>query len=366
MTKIAILSVLISLFMFLLNGCDSEKKRNQNSEKTSLISENVTFYNAKDRVTLSGTLALPKQKGTFPAVVLISGNGEHNRDAELGHHKPFKDISDYLTSTGLAVLRYDKRGVGESTGQFETATTYDFAEDVKAALHYLLTRKEIQKDKIGLIGHSEGGLIAPIVASNSPNVSFIVLLAGPGLPGDSILLSQQKAIAMAKGMSKEQIESSQNANRDAFDIVQKYTNPDTLYLKMAEYIKRISRNDPDKPENMTLDEYVEAQMNSILRPWMVNFLRYDPRESLKRVDCPVLALNGTKDLQVLAKENLPAIKKAVESGGNKKVTVKELPKLNHSFQESKTGLPSEYEEIDESFSPMAMKEMRDWIQKQIK
>ncbi|UAM97176.1 alpha/beta fold hydrolase [Polaribacter litorisediminis] len=359
MTK-NIYQIILLVLVISFSGCKKEKVYE------NPISENITFKNIKDNITLSGTLSIPSKDGIFPAVVLISGNGEHNRNEEFGNFKPFLDISNYLTKQGIAVLRYDKRGVGESTGNYDSANSFDFANDVTSAIEYLLTREGIKKNKIGLIGHSEGGLIAPIVASQSSNVAFIVSLAGPSLSGDKILLSQQKAIALATGTDKSEVNKNQKLNRDAFEIVNLYKDGDTLRKKMTEYIEKMSLNDPDKPENMTYDEYVNAQVNSILRPWMVNFLRYNPKKYIEQVQVPVLALNGTKDLQVLASENLPEWKRILESSGNKNVTIKELQNLNHLFQTCETGQPDEYEKLNESFSVIAMSEISKWIKKQTK
>ena len=355
-----IYQIILLVLVISFSGCKKEKTY-ENS-----ISENITFKNIEDNITLSGTLSIPSKDGTFPAVVLISGNGEHNRNEEFGNFKPLLDISNYLTERGIAVLRYDKRGVEESTGNYDSANSFDFANDVTSAIDYLLTRKEVNKKKIGLIGHSEGGLIAPIVASQSSNVAFIVSLAGPSSSGDKILLSQQKAIALAKGTDKSEVEKNQKLNRDAFEIVKRYKDKDTLRKKMTEYIEKVSLNVPDKPENMTYDEYVNAQVNGILRPWMVNFLRYNSEKYIEQVQVPVLALNGTKDLQVLASENLPEWKRILENSGNKNVTVKELQNLNHLFQTCETGLPDEYEKLNESFSVIAMNEISKWIKKQTK
>jgi len=342
------------------SGCKKEKVYE------NPISENITFKNIKDNITLSGTLSIPSKDGTFPSVVLISGNGEHNRNEEFGNFKPFLDISNHLTKQGIAVLRYDKRGVGESTGNYDSANSFDFANDVTSAIEYLNTREEIKSNEIGLIGHSEGGLIAPIAASQSSNVAFIVSLAGPSISGDKILLSQQKAIALAKGTDKSEVKKNQKLNRDAFEIIKLYKDEDTLRKRMTEYIEEISLNDPDKPENMTYDEYVNAQVNGILRPWMVNFLRYDPEKYIEQVKVPVLALNGTKDLQVLASENLPEWKRILERSGNKNVTIKEMQNLNHLFQTCEIGLPDEYEKLNESFSVIAMNEISKWIGEQTK
>ncbi|MEA9414715.1 alpha/beta hydrolase family protein [Flavobacterium sp. PL02] len=329
-------------------------------------SEDVTFKNEKAGITLAGTLTLPKKEGVFPVVILISGSGAQNRDEELAGHKPFLVLSDFLTKNGIAVLRYDDRGTAQSTGNFKNSTSLDFATDALAAVNYLQTRKEINKQKIGLIGHSEGGLIAPIVATNSKNVNFIVLLAGPGLPGNQLLLSQQKLIAQTAGMSEADIQKAQETNKTAFNIIAKSKSPEQLKTDLTAYMTQVAKNDPNKPTGMTDAEYVKLQTDKILTPWMVTFLTFNPVPTLERVKCPVLALNGAKDLQVAPKENLTAIKEAILKGGNKNVTTKELPNLNHLFQECKTGLPQEYATIEQTFSPTAMNEILDWIKIQTK
>lgn len=357
------IQLLCLLFLFLKCKNDEPKQQAIFSEP---VSENVTFLNPKDSIQLYGSISLPDREGTYPAVILISGNGEHDRDAKFGSHKPFLDVSNHFVKQGIAVLRYDKRGVGESEGDYSSATSFDFAEDVRAAVAYLLTKDQIQKQNIGLIGHSEGGLIAPIVAANNSDIAFIISLAGSSIPGDQILLSQQKAIATAKGITPKKINESQKLNNDAFKIVKQYTQSDTLNKHMVAYIKSISENDQDKPEGMTFDEYVNLQVNAVLRPWMVNFLRFKPETYIQQVKCPVLALNGDRDLQVLAKDNLPEWKRILEASGNNEITIKELSGLNHLFQSCKTGLPGEYEEIDESFSFTAMEEMTNWIEQKLR
>jgi fermentation-respiration switch protein FrsA (DUF1100 family) len=332
----------------------------------SYYEEDVTFENKIEGVTLAGTLTLPKKEGVFPVVVLISGSGPQNRDEELLGHKPFLVLADYLTKNGIAVLRFDDRGTAASTGDFKTATTLEFSTDVEAGVKYLQTRKEINKKKIGLIGHSEGGIIAPIVASHSKDIAFIVLLAGPGIPGDQLLLLQQASIAKASGAGNADIEKTKEMNKGAFDIVTKSANSEQLKTDLANYIKKISENDPDKPAGMSNDDYINLQVNKVLNPWMTYFLKYNPAIVLEKVKCPVLAINGEKDLQVPPKENLEGIKKALTRGGNKKVTTKELPNLNHLFQECKTGSPKEYATIEQTFSPIALTEILKWLQIQAK
>ena len=331
-------------------------------------SEDITFENKKAGINLAGTLTLPTKDGVFPVVILISGSGPQNRDEELLGHKPFLVLSDFLTKNGIAVLRYDDRGTALSKGDFKTATSADFATDAESAIAYLKTRKEINKNKIGLIGHSEGGLIAPMVASKSKDVAFILLLAGTGIQGDSLLLLQKKLIEEASGINKEDIQKGQSLNRKVFDIVNKSTSLEQLNSDLTIYFKQILKDNPNtqKPAEMSDDDFVKLQVKQIASPWMQYFIKYNPAPALEKVKCPVLAINGEKDLQVPPKENLEAIKKALTKGGNKRVTTKELPNLNHLFQECKTGSPDEYATIEQTFSPIALTEILKWLQTQTK
>jgi len=331
-------------------------------------SEDITFQNVKANISLTGALTLPEKEGSFPVVIMISGSGPQNRDEELLGHKPFLVISDHLTKNGIGVLRFDDRGVGKSEGEFKTSTSADFATDVESAVAYLKTRKEIDKKKIGLMGHSEGGLIAPMVASQSEDVSFIVLLAGTGLRGDSIVLLQQALIAKADGASDSDIEETTDAFTKAVDIVMKSDDDQKLKTDLTNFINKLIEDDPSAeiPSGMTREEFVSAQVNEISSPWMKYFLKLDPAIALEKVKCPVLAINGEKDLQVPPRENLEAIKKALVKGGNEKVTTVELPNLNHLFQECETGSPKEYANIEQTFSPTALNIILDWIKAQTK
>ena len=331
--------------------------------------EEVTFRNNQAQVTLSGTLTLPSATGSYPAVILISGSGAQNRDEETSGHKPFLIIADHLTKHGIAVLRYDDRGFGKSTGNFKTATTADFALDVASAVEFLKTRKEIDKDKIGLIGHSEGGMIAPMVASNSKDVSFIVLLAGPGIEIRKVLLMQQELIAKANGISESDIEKYiLPVHEEAYRMISMSSDGRTLKTDLARFIGQSYDSSPADlmPSDMSREEVVSTQLDKWSSEWFRNFLKYDPALTLEKVTCPVLALNGEKDLQVTPKENLPAISEALKRGGNTNVTVKELPNLNHLFQNCETGSPAEYAKIEETFSPDALKEISVWILKQVR
>jgi pimeloyl-ACP methyl ester carboxylesterase len=265
-------------------------------------------------------------------------------------------------------MRYDDRGTASSKGNFQSATSADFASDVEAGIEYLKTRKEINKASIGLIGHSEGGLIAPLVASNSKDVAFIVLLAGPSIPGDQILLLQQELIGRATGVSEQDIAKSKKDNEACFSMIKKANDQSKVKAELIQYITQMLENDPNPkiPAGMTKETFMETQVSQLTSPWMQFFLTYDPQPALSKVKCPVLALNGEKDLQVPPKENLSAIKAALKKAKNKNVTIKELPGLNHLFQESNTGAPSEYAEIEQTFSPIALVEILNWVNRIVK
>lgn len=330
-------------------------------------SEEVSFRNESAGIALAGTLTLPEGDGRFPAVVLISGSGPQDRDESLLGHKPFLVLSDYLTRQGIAVLRFDDRGVAQSEGTFETGTTVDFASDAKSALAYLMNREEIDHKHIGLIGHSEGGIIAPIVAAESKEVAFIVLLAGTGIRGDQLLLLQQKLILAASGASEEDIMESEAANSKFFQLILENENQDALKELVGKELTKMYREMTDEErQGMAEDAWIDMEMEQMLSPWMQFFIRYDPAPTLEKVKCPVLAVNGEKDLQVPPKENISAIEAALKDGGNKKVTTIIFPGLNHLFQECSTGSPSEYAEIEQTLSPVMMESVGQWILKTVK
>ena len=332
----------------------------------SYLAEDVTFLNSSDSINLSGTLTMPSSGTGFPVVVLISGSGPQNRDEELLGHKPFLVLADHLTKNGIAVLRYDDRGVGRSKGNFGKATSADFATDVNAAVQYLKTRKEIDVKKIGLIGHSEGGMIAPMVAAESKDIGFIVLLAGTGVPGKDIIILQQQLIAKAEGgASEKDLAETAAFTEEIAKIVTSGKDEKTVSTEFIDFLKSTWQKLPDSSKQVYGTEAVflmqSAQMNT---PWMRYFLSYDPASALQKIRIPVLALNGSKDLQVWPAQNLPAIEKALKKAGNKKYTVKELPGLNHLFQECTTGAPSEYEKIEMTMSPQVLELVTNWIREQ--
>lgn len=318
--------------------------------------EEVLYENKKDNIKLSGTLTLPQKGNKFPCVILITGSGPQDRNEMIFNHKPFLIIADYLTRQGISVLRFDDRGVGKSTGDFFKATTEDFAHDVIASIEYLKTRSEIDPKKIGLIGHSEGGIIASMVASQSNDVNFIVMLAGTGLTGEEILYLQSALILKTEGRSDEEINKNRELQKRIFKVVLEEKDNFLAEKKLREILSK---------EGIP-HEGIDVKVKNLLSPWFKFFLSYDPKIALTKVKCPVLAINGEKDLQVPSKENLKSIEEALKIGGNKNYYIKELPDLNHLFQTCKTGSPSEYYKIEETFSPLALKIISDWILVQTK
>ena len=327
------------------------------------ISQDVTFENKAAGVTLAGTLTMPSAGGNFTTVILITGSGPQNRDEEIMGHKPFLVIADYLTRRGIAVLRYDDRGVAQSTGNFNTSTTADFANDAESAMAYLKTRKEVNPQKIGLMGHSEGGVVSTMVAARSNDVGFIVMLAGTGVRGDALMLLQEEAVYKASGLPEAKVAELIKINARVFDRVVN-TDEAVSQKEIAEFMTPMKTAiEAAIPEGTTADNYIKQFAVSIVDPWMQYFLRYDPAPALEKVNCPVLAVNGGRDLQVPARKNLSAISAALKKGGNQNVAFKEYPGLNHLFQECTTGLPTEYATIEQTFSPDVLKDLADWILK---
>lgn len=319
------------------------------------IEDSVTFVNQDENIKLSGTLTMPHEsvKGGFPAVILVSGSGPQDRNEEIVNHRPFLVLADYLTARGVAVLRYDDRGTGLSQGEFNQATTHNFASDALWAIRYLASRKEINADKIGVIGHSEGGIVAPIVAAdNASEVAFIVLMAGPGVAGDSILLMQSDKIGLAQGVAPSDLQRARNINRSLLSMIRNGVAQDSILKRLQSQMTITSEQE---------NQQLRQQLKAFQSPWMNTFITLDPHPYLVRVKCPVLALNGDLDLQVPSVENLSAIKSALLEGGNTRHTIRELPRLNHLFQECQTGAPSEYEKIEQTISSEVLEIIDQWI-----
>jgi uncharacterized protein len=311
-------------------------------------------------VRLAGTLIMPPGRGPFPAVVFVTGSGPQDRDEALMGHRPFLVIADYLARHGIASLRYDDRGVAKSTGSFDKATSADFSQDAEAAVHYLMHVKGIASNHVGILGHSEGGVIGPMVAARSRDVAFLVLMSGPGVPGDSILLLQGRAIAVAMGASEDVAATGTKNQRALLEAVAQSSDSVDAAARLAKAKDSILTAVPSDRRAAAAVQ-IDQGTTQLLSPWFRYFVRYDPRPALRRVHVPVLALGGSLDLQVPARENLAAIDTALRAGGNRDYRVEELPKLNHLFQTATTGAPSEYATIGQTVAPAALDAIATWI-----
>jgi len=342
--------------------------------------EEVAYDNAIGGSHLAGTLTLPANngpenngaanKGPFPAVLLITGSGLQDHDETLFGHKPFLVWADALTRRGVAVLRVDDRQTGGSTGDVRSATTADFASDVEAGLAFLRSRRDVDASCIGLIGHSEGGIIAPIVADRDPALAFVVFLSGPGEPLEQVLLSQKRWLETAAGVPKAAVDQSAATMQRLYDAVKGAPNQQSADSRPAAAWHSIAQHGGKhngehsgerggRGNDTAAPAPVPIGLRTIARPWMRWFLAYDPRPALEKVRCPVLALAGSKDVQVPASRNLADIKAALHD--NPDATTIEIPGLNHLLQTAPTGDVSEYAAIEETVSPIALKTVGDWI-----
>jgi pimeloyl-ACP methyl ester carboxylesterase len=329
--------------------------------------EEVDFKNISAGIRLAGTLTLPLSEGTSPAVLLLSGSGAQDRDEAVFGHRPFLVLADYLTQRGIAVLRVDDRGVGGSTGDFDKATAVDYTADAMAGITYLKSRKEINQEAIGLIGHSEGGIIASMAAVQSSDIAFIVLLASPGMAIKEMEYSEQARTLRANSANDELISKSRTMQESLFAVIDQEADGIVVKEKFNSIISKFFIGLSKEEKRMleiseeNLEAYIHNQFKRLHSPWFRFYLSFDPGTVLQKVKCPALAINGEKDVQVTSKENLKAIRWALEAGGNKNYTVKELPDLNHLLQTAETGNISEYGKIEETMAPTALQIIGDWI-----
>ena len=334
--------------------------------------EDVFFNNYADSATLAGTLTYPfinnniqekksrkkhKEISKFPAVILVSGSGSQNRDEEILGHKPFAVIADHLTKNGIAVLRFDDRGFAQSSRGKGDITTFSNARDVEAGIDFLKEFDFIDKSKIGIIGHSEGGTIAFILGATRDDLSFIVSLAGASVRGDTLLLSQNRAISKAYGMFDKVIDINLGINRSLYEVVINSSANDSIFIDSLNttVAKKLPSFNASRKDGL---------IKQLSLPWMYEFIRLDPSEYISKINIPVLALNGKKDLQVLHHLNLPAIESSLKLAGNSNYSLFALDSLNHLFQHCSTGLVGEYEKIEETFSPQVLDIITAWILEQ--
>jgi pimeloyl-ACP methyl ester carboxylesterase len=314
-----------------------------------------------DGHALAGTVTVPDGDGPFPGAVLITGSGPQDRDETILGHKPFLVIADYLTRHGIAVLRFDDRGTGGSTGSFSSATTEDLGGDVVAAMEFLKKVERVDPARVGLIGHSEGGTIAPMVASTHPEVAFIVLLAGTGVRGDDLLRMQARLVLEAAGADDELMARTRAQQEAYFKLVLDGADEAALREALRPMIKdQMAAMGMEDQDSEQVQQLIEEQVRQQASPWMRFFITYDPRPALQRVTCPVLAMNGTLDLQVWHEQNLPEIEKAVRAGGGE-ISIRRYAGLNHLFQPAETGSIMEYGTIETTIDEAVLVDMTEWI-----
>ena len=336
-------------------------------------SEEVIYFNADKSQQYGATLTIPKGKEPFPAALLITGSGQQNRDEEILGHKPFAVIADFLTRKGFIILRVDDRGIGKSNGNFQLATTMDFREDAKVGLNYLLNRKEVNKSKVGLIGHSEGGLIAEMLAAERKEIDFIVLLAAPGETILELMKHQNAAIARTVGLGKSYIDRYLELYEALILAILKSEGQQSYQMAEGVLNKWISDTPKDIVTAFTSikDEtskknFLNAFLGQINTPWFRYFLGLDPQVYLQKITAKVLALNGDKDIQVIAEPNLNAIKAALGKGPSKEFETKEIKGVNHLFQHCKICNLTEYGQLEETIAPEVLQTILQWLEQNVK
>jgi uncharacterized protein len=333
-------------------------------------SEDLVYTNKNKSISYGATITIPPGKGPFPAALLLTGSGSQNRDEEIVGHKPFAVIADHLTKNGFIVLRVDDRGMGKTTGDASIATTRDYANDAIASLEYLLQRPEVNKKKIGLIGHSEGGMIAQMVAAERKDINFVVLLAAPGEPTMKVMHDQNEAILRKSGMSKEYVAAYLELYGNILTTILAADSA-TAIAKVKpvvdEWINKTPKNIVMVTTGITNDStknnFVNVFVSQLNMPWIRYFLSYDPASYIKKISASVLALNGSKDVQVISKSNLPAIEAALKQSKSKNYEVKELEGLNHLFQECKSCTINDYGQLQQTISPAVLEIMTNWMKK---
>ena len=327
----------------------------------------VSFENRIQHFNLGGTLTIPVGDGPFPAVVLVTGSGSQNRDEEIFGHKPFKLIADQLTRKGIAVLRFDDRGVGSSGGNAIGATTQDLAVDARSAIEFLFGQHGIDTSKVGVIGHSEGGMIAFMLAAEYDDIAFIITLAGPGVDGKEILLDQSDYINRLSGVNESFLKDNRIVMNKVFDLMISNESYDQWKVEILKFTSEFysSKDYYSKEDIEQARKNLVGSIPESAYAWMRYFVMFDPSDLFGSIKCPVLALNGEKDCQVMAEKNSDAIKNGLFSSGNAKVKTMIIPGLNHLFQHCETGLPNEYGQIEETFDPKTLEIISEWIKQQV-
>jgi pimeloyl-ACP methyl ester carboxylesterase len=321
------------------------------------IEEEISFAAGSEKGTLAGTLTLPQGNGPFPAAILVGGSGPNDRDETIAGHKPFLLLADFLTRKGIAVLRYDKRGIAQSTGNFSGATIDDFTSDLQAAVAFAKSRKEVDAKRIGAIGHSEGGILAALAATGSSDLHWLVLLGTPATTGERTLLRQSELVSRAGGLSEEQIARSLQFDRKAYQAVKEEKDLAALQRRLQTLVAQSGLGESMPPEAL------QTQIRLMTSPWFQQFLTFDPEPVLEQLTLPVLALSGDLDLQVDSVENVPLLRQAYEASGNKDFTVIEIEGVNHLFQKAQSGSPALYGAIEETIAPEVLTAIGNWVTK---
>jgi uncharacterized protein len=353
------IAILVMLFM-LVNA----------SARTVFSDQTVSILSGD--LTLSGTLSLPSGQGPFPAVILLSGSGPQDRDEAISvipGFLPFKWIAEYLVAQGIAVLRYDDRGTAKSTGKFETGTSADFANDAEAAFKYLNDRPEIDRKKIGFLGHSEGGMLAAMVAARNPNVAFVISMAGPGVRGDEVLIKQQERVLGSMGVTGKPLDDAIQTIKKSLALIlaKDWVGLENFIYSMAlEQLRGLPENQNKPAAEIELQaRTLTKQSVEETKGWLAFFIGYDIAADWTKVHVPVLGLFGGLDVQVDADQNRQGLEAALALAGNKDVTIQVFPSANHLFQVAKTGSPSEYATLPMGFVPRFLQTIRDWLRSHV-
>lgn len=331
-------------------------------------SEIIAVWNKKAKVSIEGTLTLPAGEGPFPCVILVTGSGPQDRNSDILMHPSFWVIADYLSRHGIAVFRYDERGVGKSTGNFSTSTSHDFADDLLAVFKHLQKNKNLNKNQIGVAGHSEGGLVCAMAIAKYKKIGFYISLAGPAVRGSEILLEQAKQLFIVSGKDKEYVDFEYAFRKKIFEMFHSISDSHKFAEAMRDYFeKTMTEIGEEKAKEHNISRsFAEMWIIQLSSPWMKEFMSIDPASYLYKIKCPVLVMIGEKDFQVPHYQNLPIYEKIFSESKHSNYTILKIPQLNHLFQTANTGSISEYGRIEETFSPIALETMKDWILKTTK
>lgn len=343
---------------------DVDQRKPQDPEPPFPYLEERAFFTNKNGDTIHGTITIPEGKGKFPGVILITGSGPQNRDSEILGHRPFLVLSDYLTRRGIAVFRYDERGVGESGGDFNSATTRDFAADAFAALQHLANHKKVDPKRVGVYGHSEGGMVAAILNAEFTQPHFLILAASPGIPIPDLLQRQVEDIMRVQEMPQTERTNILERNKIIYTHILNSNTLEDARIKVNSYFDQRIQTAQEEGDNSTRGELqsVQKEINhSVLTPWFFYFIRYNPEKVLSGISVPTLIINGKTDLQVWWEDNTQAIARILKVNGNQNATVITYENLNHLFQTSESGLPLEYASIEETFNEKAMQDIAEFI-----